>query len=134
MRPKKKVLLVDDDADFVEMNKAVLEKNGYEVVTAHCGAACQDKVKTTRPDLVVLDIAMHGVGNGVLVAYSLRHDEATKGIPIIVVSAVNKALPTEIGPDRERLPVDVFLEKPVPPDVLVTQVGKLLGRPNTHAG
>ena len=133
MRPKKKVLLVDDDADFVEMNKVVLENNGYEVMTAHCGAACEDKVKATRPDLVVLDIAMHGVGDGVFVAHGLRRDEATKDIPIIVVSCINRALPNEIGPDPERLPVDAFLEKPVAPDVLLAQVETLLGRTGTQA-
>jgi len=132
MGAKRKVLVVDDDPAFVDMNKLVLETNGYEVITAYDGDECLERVETGKPDLILLDIMMKSVGDGMLVAQKLRKDEATKHIPIIVVSAVNQTPPFNIGPDDGWLPVDVFIEKPVAPDVLLDQVRKSLGESSTH--
>jgi CheY-like chemotaxis protein len=132
MSAKRKVLVVDDDPAFVDMNKLVLEKNGYEVITAYDGDECLERVETGKPDLILLDIMMKSVGDGMLVAQKLRKDEATKHIPIIVVTAVNQTPPFNIGPDDGWLPVDVFIEKPVAPDVLLEQVKKNLGESSTH--
>jgi len=132
MSDRKKVLLVDDDADFVEMNKAVLESRGYEVATACDGDECMQRVQTEKPDLIVLDIMMKSVGDGMFVAQKLRKDDATRQIPIIVVSSVNQKPPFNIGPDEGWLPVDVFIEKPVAPDVLVDEVKKHLGEAGTR--
>ena len=132
MSAKHRILLVDDDPAFVDMNKAVLENNGYEVLTAQDGDECLEKVKTGKPDLIVLDIMMKTVGDGMFVAQTLRADETTKSIPIIVVSAVNQTPPFNIGPDEGWLPVDVFIEKPVAPDMLLDQVRRRLGEASTH--
>jgi len=121
---KKKVLLVDDDADFVDLHKVVLEKNGYEVAVAYNGDQCKQKVKSDKPDVIVLDIMMASVGDGMFVAQDLRKDEVYKDIPIIVVTAVNQTPPFNIGPDEAWLPVDVFLEKPVEPERLLAEIEK----------
>ena len=130
MAAKRKVLLVDDDADFVTMNKVVLEKNGYEVIPAYNGRECLEQVKATSPDLIILDIMMSTVSDGMFVAQDLRREQPTKEIPIIVVTSVNQVPPYNIGPDQGWLPVDVFIEKPVAPDVLLEQVDKMLARPS----
>ena len=132
MGATKRVLLVDDDIDFVAIHKAVLENNGYQVAVAHDGAQCLQEVEAEKPDLIVLDIMMRTVGDGMFVAQGLRKDEATKDIPIIVVSAVNQVRPFNIGPDEGWLPVDVFVEKPILPEVLLDQVRKALGQQATH--
>ena len=124
MNSKKKVLLVDDDADFVDLHKVVLEKNGYEVAVAYNGDQCKQKVKSDKPDVIVLDIMMASVGDGMFVAQDLRKDEVCKDIPIIVVTAVNQTPPFNIGPDEAWLPVDVFLEKPVEPERLLAEIEK----------
>ena len=124
MNSKKKVLLVDDDADFVDLHKVVLEKNRYEVAVAYNGDQCKQKVKSDKPDVIVLDIMMASVGDGMFVAQDLRKDEVYKDIPIIVVTAVNQTPPFNIGPDEAWLPVDVFLEKPVEPERLLAEIEK----------
>ncbi len=124
MNSKKKVLLVDDDADFVEVHRAVLERNGYEVTVAYNGDECKQKVKSDPPDVIVLDIMMATVGDGMFTVQDLRRDEASKYIPIVVVTAVNQTFPYNIGPDEAWLPVDTFVEKPVDPEQLVAVIEK----------
>lgn len=132
MDGKKKVLLVDDDVDFVDMNRAVLEANGYEVIAAHDGEQCLAKVESDMPDLIVLDIMMATVSDGMFVAQQLKKDEATKAIPILCVTGVNQVPPFNIGPDQGWLPVDVFIEKPISPQLLLEQVSKALGGRSTR--
>ena len=57
-RNKKKVLIVDDDADFVSMNKKVLERNGYEVSIAYNGKEGLERVDSDIPDIILLDMMM----------------------------------------------------------------------------
>ena len=132
MSAKPKVLLVDDDEDFVEANRVVLEADGYEVIAASNGEEGLEKARTTEPDVVVLDIMMRTIGDGMYVAHDLRRDEATKNIPIIVVTGINAVPPYNLWPDEAWLPVDVFMEKPVLPGVLLEEVRKILGKPGTR--
>ena len=122
MSAKHKILLVDDDKDFVDTIRTVLESSGYEVVAAYDGQGCLESAKAEAPDVIVLDIMMRTVGDGMYVAQHLREDEATKGIPIIVVSSINRVPPYSLRPDEAWLPVDVFMEKPVEPEQLLEAV------------
>lgn len=123
----KKVLIVDDDADFVEINRSVLEADGYEVVAAYNGKECLEKVESEKPDLIVLDIMMTTPGEGMYVAQDLRQNEATKRLPIIVTTSVNQEPEYSLGPDEAWLPVDSFMEKPVTPEKLLEEVKKKIG-------
>ena len=58
------VLLVDDDADFVEMNRMLLEQNGYAVRVAYTGRQCLAAVAAQRPDIIILDMVMEKPGDG----------------------------------------------------------------------
>ena len=58
MAKKPRILLVDDDVDFIDLNKAVLENNGFDVVTAFSGREATDKVSFEQPDLIVLDLML----------------------------------------------------------------------------
>ena len=131
MSAKAKVLLVDDDRDLVEAMRTVLENDGYEVEAACDGAQCLEKVEAGPPDLIVLDIMMRTMGDGMYVAQHLRQDEATRSIPIIVVSGINRVPPYSLWPDEAWLPVDVFMEKPVEPEQLLEAVRNSLGRQDT---
>jgi CheY-like chemotaxis protein len=132
MSANQKILLVDDDKDFVESIKIVLEDDGYEVIPAYDGEEGLEKAKRTDPDVIVLDIMMRTTGEGMYVAQDLRRDEATKNIPIIVVTAINAVPPYSLWKDEAWLPVDVFMEKPVLPGVLLEEVRKILGKPRTR--
>lgn len=128
MNRRKTVLVVDDDADFVEMNKAVLEENGYEVITAYSGQECLEKTRTEKPDLIILDVMMATNNEGFDVSRQIHHYcEATKDIPIIMVTSINQKYPFHFGPDEVWLPVESFVEKPVQPEQLLREVSKQIG-------
>lgn len=127
MAEQKTVLLVDDDADFVDANRTVLEKNGYRVISAYNGDECRKAAAEEKPDCIVLDIMMKTVSDGMYTAQDLHRDEGTKNIPIIAVTSVNQVPEFNMGPDETWLPVDEFMEKPVAPEVLLSEVKKKIG-------
>jgi len=122
------VLLVDDDADFVEMNRALLTENGYTVRVAFNGKQCLDEVERKRPDLIILDMVMEGPNDGFEVSRELRNSEITRTIPLVMITSVNDSIPFRLEPDRTWLPVDALLEKPVDPQLLLAVVNKALSR------
>ncbi len=126
MSPKKTVLLVDDDADFVEMNRVLLEDGGYAVRVAYSGRQCLEEVSAHRPDLIILDMVMEKPSDGFDVSRELRNSEYTKSIPLVMITSANDAIPFRIEPDRTWLPVDALVEKPVDPALLVEMVGRML--------
>ena len=121
------VLLVDDDADFVDMNRILLEQNGYAVRVAYSGKQCLAEVAARRPDVIILDMVMESREDGFDVSRELRNSEHTKKIPLIMITSVNDSIPFRLQPDRTWLPVDALLEKPVDPQLLLSVVGKALG-------
>ncbi len=122
----KTVLLVDDDADFVEMNRVLLEEKGYAVRVAYSGKQCMEAVAAARPDLIILDMVMETQGDGFNVSRELRNSEYTKAIPLVMITSVNESIPFRVEPDKTWLPVDALLEKPVEPQLLLTVVDKAL--------
>lgn len=125
---KEKVLLVDDEVDFVEINKVALENKGYKVVAAYDGKEGMEKAIKEKPDVIILDVMMARKTEGFDVARELRQREETKNIPIIMLTAIREKMDIKwkIQPDKEWLPVTEFLEKPVPPDKLIEKVEEML--------
>jgi CheY-like chemotaxis protein len=131
----KTVLLVDDDADFVEMNRTLLEEKGYAVRVAYSGKQCLEAVAAARPDLIILDMVMETPGDGFNVSRELRNSEYTKSIPLVMITSVNESIPFRVEPDRTWLPVDALLEKPVDPQLLMAVVDRALSESrNSSAG
>lgn len=126
MGREKTVLLVDDDADFVEMNRALLEEKGYSVHVAFNGKQCLEEVAARRPDLIILDMVMESTSDGFDVSRELRTSEITRGIPLVMITSVNDSIPFRLEPDHTWLPVDALLEKPVDPMLLLAVVDKAL--------
>lgn len=81
---KKKVLVVDDEVDFLEMIKLRLEANNYEVVTAFDGKEALEKVKKDKPDAVLLDVLMPGI-DGIDVLKKIRKENDK--LPIFIITA-----------------------------------------------
>lgn len=132
MQNKQKILLVDNDSDFVEINKSLLEKNGYEVVAAYNAKECREKIKSVNPDLIILDVMMDSAYDGFELATDIGYSEATKNVPIIMVTAFTKKkmkLPWKYGKvDDNWLPVEMIIEKPVDPAKLLDEVNKKLAK------
>ena len=127
MAEKTRFLLVDDDPDFVEANSIVLEASGFEVLTASSGAEGLEKVKTANPDVVILDVMMENTDEGFAVARKIR-SRLRSDVPIIMLTSVGKVTGYDFNPGEhpDFFPVNVFLEKPVPPTLLVNKVREVL--------
>ena len=121
----KTILLVDDDPDFLEQNRLLLEANGYAVRTAASGRECLEEVEDCRPDLIILDMVMGQRTEGFDVSRELRNSEYTKGIPLVMITSVNDTIPFRVEPDRTWLPVDALIEKPVDPALLLGVVQRV---------
>lgn len=128
MSSAKRILVIDDDSDFVETTKIVLEGSGYEVITASNSnnGMKKAKAKKKRPDVILLDVMMENLCSGFEAARELREAGETKDIPIIMVTAVNANVPFRFDPHETWLPVDRFLEKPVSSKVLIEEVQRVL--------
>ncbi|MFH0872471.1 MAG: response regulator [bacterium] len=122
-----KILLIDDDPDFIEINTALLKKNGFEVISAYDGKQGLEKAKLERPDLIVLDVMMTDRTEGFYTARQLRSEEGTKSIPLVLLTAIHQEEKAfHFAPDETWLPVDVFLDKPVKPERLLEEIRRQL--------
>jgi CheY-like chemotaxis protein len=120
MAENKKVLLVDDDPDFVEAVKVIVESGGYDVEVAYDGMEGLDAVAENRPDLIVLDVMMP-VMNGHEACAALKKDPATAEIPIILLTAVADRVTTSQYTHRDMLESEAedYMPKPVEPRELL---------------
>jgi CheY-like chemotaxis protein len=125
----KKILIIDDDIDLVEAMRITLESEGFEIIDAQEGPKGLEKIKSEKPDLILLDVMMGTQDEGFHIAYQIRSESDISDIPIIMLTAVGQE--TGFHFDKEKdgdfLPVDEFLEKPINPDLLIEIVKKNLG-------
>ena len=118
MADKAKILIVDDDEDYLASTRAILEDAGYEVIEAISGHAGLESVRQDRPDLVVLDIMMESPIEGYNVVQSLKHcggEDDVAEIPIVMVSSVRDD-PSTLFPMAGDLPMitpDAYMSKPL---------------------
>jgi len=128
MKAKGKILLVDDDPDFLEMHKAVLENRGYEVFTATSAQEGLGRVRVEMPDLIVLDLMMEKHDAGFSFSKTIKTDPLFRKIPILMVTSVAEATGYRFSFEEDGywMKTDDFLNKPVPPEVLLETVDKLL--------
>jgi CheY-like chemotaxis protein len=130
MSKKAKILLVDNDVDFVDLNKAVLENNGYEVVTAFSAREGLDAVRAELPDLIVLDLMMEKHDAGFAFAKQVKADPLFKKIPILMLTSVAEV--TGFGFSQKLdgywMKTDDYAEKPIMPELLLQKVQQLLER------
>ena len=127
MADKSKILVVDDDPDFVEATKLILEKGGYEVDVAYDGNEGLDKVKSCRPDAIVLDVMMPEK-DGYAVCKELKADDQYSDIPILLLTAVVSHISEthytpRMGMETE---ADDYLDKPADPKEILNRIGNLL--------
>jgi CheY-like chemotaxis protein len=123
-----KILVVDDDPDFVEITRIILENNGYDVVSASDSNEAIEKMRNDKPDLVLLDIMMSQPLDGVEVSKKMLEDDNLKKVPIIVVSSITDSPHLAEFPSNEYLPLDDWITKPAQPEDLLAKISKYLKR------
>jgi CheY-like chemotaxis protein len=130
MDKKTRILLVDDDVDFIDLNKAVLENHGYEVAVAFSGREGLDKVKFEQPDLIVLDLMMEKHDAGFAVAKQLKADPVHRNIPILMLTAVAGTTGYDFSQELDGywMKTDDYASKPLLPEDLLRKIADLLAR------
>ena len=123
-----RIMIVDDDPDFLETSRMVLEREGYEVRSASSGAEALAAMVATPPDLVIMDIMMDGVLDGWDASSQIRSIPHLRDMPILVVSSITGTDYLGMVPTDEDNLIDNFMSKPVAPQRLATEVKRLLRR------
>src|SRR5215469_12694517 len=119
---RKKILVVDDDPELVELVSFNLKQAGYTITTAENGVEALKKARSLMPDLILLDVMMPEL-DGFAVCEILRRDSATATIPIIMLTALSSELGRMAGLGSGATD---FLSKPFSPRLLVERVENLL--------
>ena len=123
----KKILLVDDDRDFLSIAKSHIKKGGYDVEIAYNGKQCLKKVRSGKPDIILLDVMMPGQ-NGFDVCKKLKSDKNTKSIPVILLTAHVKDVCNMIYKHGDSgTEADDYMGKPVDFERLLKSVNGLIG-------
>ena len=128
-----RILIIEDDPDFIESMRLPLEANSHEVGFAQSGEAGLRKVKEFKPDLIILDVMMETETAGFHVAYQLRNTDPSSeyaeyaNVPILMITSVAEKTKMSFDPkaDKDFLPVDGFVEKPIRPGNLLEKVKEL---------
>ena len=124
MNPSTKtVLLADDEIFMLRLLEATFRKGGYRVVPTRDGPAALAAAATEKPHLIVMDVMMPGL-DGLSAVHQLKQNEATRNIPVIVLSSKGHAL-TKV--EAEEAGATLFLTKPFSPNQLLTETQRILG-------
>lgn len=132
-----KVLIIDDDDDIVITMRLPLEAHGYQVFRAANHQEGLQKVKEVKPDLILLDVMMDSKTSGFELSRALRNPDpaseyaAYRGIPIVMITSIRAATSLRFAPDKDYLPVDALVEKPIKPEVLLANVREHIGKRRT---
>lgn len=121
---EKKILVVDDEQDIVDLISYNLGKEGYKVFTASNGTQAVEVASAIRPDLVILDIMMPGM-DGFEVCRTLRRNTSTQSVAIMFLTAKSGEIDQILGLE---LGADDYIQKPISPRVLIARVKTILRR------
>jgi CheY-like chemotaxis protein len=126
------ILLVDDDPDFIEINRTILEGQGYRVTCAAEPDEALRKMAAEKPDLVVSDLMMSQLDSGFSLAKRIKGDPRFGAVPVILVTAVSSQFSLDFRPctpeDLAAMHADAYFDKPVAALALVAKIEELLRR------
>ena len=128
---KPKILVVDDDIDYVESTEAILEANGYDVVAAYDGKEGFDKAKSELPQMILVDLMMNTINEGYDLVRKIRSDKRFDEVPLIMISSAHQVeafKDANFVPDEVWFPIDMFLDKPIDKETLLKHVSKMLSK------
>jgi CheY-like chemotaxis protein len=120
------ILIVDDDPDFVEIITRILRTSGYEVMTAANGARALEAMRQQKPDLVLLDIMMSTILDGLDVSEEMRNDPDLKDVPIFMISSITDTEHAAAFPTDDYVHMDAWITKPIKADDLLKKIKRVL--------
>lgn len=127
-----KILVIDDDPDFLAAVTPILKSALYDVVTASNPQEAKDKIFAEKPNLILLDIMMDSLFDGFSLCHAIKTSKEFKNFkdtPIIFISAVKEIAGSRFqfkGDEEGMAGPDDYIDKPVKPDDLLARIGKLL--------
>jgi DNA-binding response OmpR family regulator len=124
----KRIVIIDDDPEICDALSQILSQCGYEVFTALDTSKGYQLFVDTRPDLLILDIMMKTMDEGLNFATEIKKNDGVFGVPILIVSArppAEKGYGRSLNDDLDWIHADIFMEKPIEPEELIHNV-KLL--------
>jgi DNA-binding response OmpR family regulator len=125
----KRIVIIDDDPEICDAMSEILSQHDYDVYTALDTRSGYQLLLETRPDLLILDIMMATMHEGLDFATKIKRREGIYGLPILIVSArppVEKGYGRNLDEDLDWIHADIFMEKPIEPDELIHNVKLLL--------
>ena len=138
MDTQPKILVVDDDPDFLDSIRIMLESDSYRVAVAPGEEEALAEIEAETPDLLLLDVMMSRMDSGFQFMWKLKADERHKAIPILMVTGVDNEVHIDFARDanpstrlpggEEYLPVEGYIVKPVKMSELLSTVKRILGR------
>lgn len=134
MDAKLRVLVIDDDSDFCEFVKIILEANDYEVFTARNADEGLALARRVQPHVALVDVMMSYILDGINLTQTMRSDPACSQIPIILISAIISAESDGLLPPGQQLDCDAFMSKPIAPQALVAKIEELACRTPDETG
>ena len=120
----RRVVYIEDEPEMIDLVRLILTRKQFEVSGANGGRQGLDMVRKTQPDIVLLDLMMPDM-DGWEVYQQLKADQATKLIPVIVVTAKAQNIDKVLGLHIAK--VDDYIAKPFSPQELLASVEKILG-------
>ena len=122
-----KILVIDDDPDFIKITRTILRSQNYEVITAGNGEQGLEVMRKEKPDLVLLDIMMSYILDGLDTRRQMAEDKDLKDIPVIMITSLTGERVRSELPSDEYIPASEWIHKPIDPDKLLDYVKKVLG-------
>jgi CheY-like chemotaxis protein len=122
----KTVLAIDDDPDILDFVTMVLAPY-YTVKTGSSGSHCLELANSVNPDVIILDVIMAHLCDGLDCLRELKEQPSTKNIPIVMMTSVNEVYDYKSQIEESFYPHDRWMDKPVKPDVLLRTVRDMIG-------
>ncbi len=126
--PNPRVLVVDDDPDFVNLTSTILRSQNYDVIAASDGRQAMQVMRRAKPDVTLLDVMMTHLLEGLEVAREMAQDPVLKDIPVIMITSLAGSRARSVLPPNEHVPMEKWIQKPIDPDLLLAEVAAALGR------
>ena len=125
MSETKRILIIEDEPDFVTFLSALLNDNGYETLTAVDGEEGFRLAKAEKPDLITLDMTMPKQ-SGVRTYRDLKDDPVLKEIPVVIITAIGDDMKSFLEQRRQIPKPEGFMTKPVDQAELIEMINRLL--------
>jgi DNA-binding response OmpR family regulator len=125
----KRIVIIDDDPEICDALSQILSQYGYEVFTALDTSKGYQLFVNTRPDLLILDIMMKTMDEGLNFATEIKKNDGVFGVPILIVSArppAERGYGRSLDEDLDWIHADIFMEKPIEPEELIHNVRLLV--------